>query len=115
MLELMNDSKRKESNRENLFHHSMQLTTDHYDATIAYACPIEQNTSSVLWREKHREPLIDICACVCGYTHARHVLSDCIDLRRRLRRITFEFAVVDQHHSVTIQVDYIDWYAKENA
>lgn len=70
----MNASKRNESKRENLFHHSIRLTTDHYDATIAYAYPIEQKTSSVLEKQKHRDPLIVIDVYVrmraCVYTFA---------------------------------------------
>jgi hypothetical protein len=50
-------------------------------------------------RKKHREPLIVIYVCVSAHARARQVLSDCIDLRRRLRRITFEFIVVDPHNS----------------
>ena len=62
--------------------------------------------------------------CVYMYVHARacQILSDCIVLRRCLRRITFEIVVVDPHThihtrtyiytTVTIQEDYIDWYAR---
>lgn len=43
-----------EKKKKNLFHHSLRLTTDHYDATIAHACPIDQKTSSVPQRERER-------------------------------------------------------------
>lgn len=55
---VVEERRAREKKKENLFHHSIRLTTDHYDATIAHACPIDQKTSSVPQRarEKAREP-----------------------------------------------------------
>jgi hypothetical protein len=50
-------------------------------------------------RERETQRATNRYVCMRVRMRARQALSDCIDLRRRLRRITFEFVVVDPHKS----------------
>jgi len=50
-------------------------------------------------RERETQRATNRYVCMRVRMPARQALSDCIDLRRRLRRITFEFVVVDPHKS----------------
>ncbi len=110
MLVLMNVGKRIESGRgkENLFHHAMRLTTDHYDATIAYyACRVDQKTSSVS-KEKETQRATNryICIRVCACARAKfyQTVSTYVVVCGALP----SNSSLSTHITVTIQEDYID-------